>query len=333
MKFQVYRTHASSYQDSKYLANEKKVLEEIPGVQYIQSLKQYEPGSKIILISNTHTEPQLIPDRIQQETVLMIHPNSGYDNLSEEFRKSVEFPIIVGNPIRANAVVEYTLGCLFKHFSPIPNHHHWQTDRGFPRKLIRDQKIVLLGHGTIGKILANTLSPICPKLEVFDPNMEKQHIPYSIKNNWDEINLNGTSVLICAASLNSSSHEMINHNNLKELSHDCLIINPARGEIIEEIALHRFLQKNPQAFAYVDVFQKEPFDPGYASQIKNLNKTSHIAGMYQRLNHDIISFEFLVIKDFIQRYQQNSLQEFKTDYAECLLDGEDLDARKISPTT
>ena len=100
MNFQVYRTHASSYQDSKYLANEKKVLEEISDVNYIQTLQQYQPGSKIILITNTHTDPHLIPERILKETVLMIHPNSGYDNLSDEFRRSAEFPIIIGNPIR-----------------------------------------------------------------------------------------------------------------------------------------------------------------------------------------------------------------------------------------
>lgn len=333
MNFQVYRTHASSYQDSKYLANEKKVLEEISDVNYIQTLQQYQPGSKIILITNTHTDPHLIPERILKETVLMIHPNSGYDNLSDEFRRSAEFPIIIGNPIRANAVVEYTLGCMFKHFSPIPNHHHWQTDRAYPRKLIRDQNILLLGHGNIGKILANSLTPLCPKLTVFDPFVEAQHIPYPIHNEWSNDLLKNVSILICAASLNQTSRRILNKSNINELNSECLILNPARGELFQEEELIHFLQKNPKSFAYLDVFEREPFAPGYGSQVSNLNKTSHIAGMYRRLNNDIISFEFLVIKDFIRRFQQNSLNEFKQDYAECILDGNDLDARKISPST
>ena len=103
MKFQVYRTHASSYQDSKYLANEKKILEDISDVEYIQTLQQYEAGSKLILLTNTHTNTELIPRRILQETVLLVHPNSGHDNISEEFRKSVDFPIIVGNPTEPKA--------------------------------------------------------------------------------------------------------------------------------------------------------------------------------------------------------------------------------------
>lgn len=331
MNFQVYRTHASSYQDSKYLANEKKVLEEINGVNYIQSLQQYEPGSKIILITNTHTDPSLIPERILQETVLMIHPNSGYDNLTEEFRKAADFPIILGNPIRAHAVLEYTLGCLFKHFATIPNHHHWQTERSYPRRLVRDQNILLLGHGTIGKMLASSLAPLCPKLKVFDPFVEAQDIPYKVINEWNDSLLNEVSVLLCAASLNDTSRGMLHKENLSGLKNDCLIINPARGELFEEDDLLSFLQKNPHSYAYLDVFKKEPFPPGYGAQITNLNKTSHIAGMYQKLNSDIISFEYLVIKDFIHRFQQNSLSAFKTDYAECLLDREDLDARKISP--
>ena len=125
----------------------------------------------------------------------------------------------------------------------------------------------------------------------------------------------------------------MNKSNINELNSECLILNPARGELFQEEELIHFLQKNPKSFAYLDVFEREPFAPGYGSQVSNLNKTSHIAGMYRRLNNDIISFEFLVIKDFIRRFQQNSLNEFKQDYAECILDGNDLDARKISPST
>lgn len=333
MKFQVYRTHASSYQDSKYLANEKKILEDISDVEYIQTLQQYEPGRKLILLTNTHTNTELIPRRILQVTVLLVHPNSGHDNLSDEFRKSVDFPIIVGNPIRANAVAEYTLASIFQHFSLIPNHHHWQADRNFPRKLLRDQNIVLIGHGTIGRILASSLYPLCPKLQVYDPFKDPQHIPYPVTNDWNSEIIKGANIVIIAASLNDSSHKFLNSEKISQVAGDCLIVNPARGEIVDEEALLQFLQKNPKSRAFLDVFEREPFEPGYAGQISNLNKTSHIAGMYHKLNSDIVSFEYLVIKDFVEKYKQNSLASFKTDYEECLLLGENIDGDKVSPSS
>jgi D-3-phosphoglycerate dehydrogenase len=319
MQFQVYRTSASSYQDSKFLSNEKKILESLEGVEYIQSLKDYKPGSKLILISNTHTDPKVIPHNILEQTSLLVHPNSGFDNLTQEFRSQVNFPIIIGNPIRANAVSEYILSALFQHFTTIPTHYHWHPERSFPRKLIRDQKILILGYGHIGKLVATALQPLCPNLVIFDPNMSEQHLPYKVLNSWDDQILAEKSCLIVAASLNPTSHGMINESNISKLAADCLIINPARGEIIKQDSLLTFLNKNPESFAFLDVFDQEPFPPGLGHDLKNLNKTSHIAGVYSKLKSDMISFELLVIKDFIQRYQQNNMDEFKAEYSECIL--------------
>lgn len=324
MKFQVYRASASSYLDSKFLANEKKVLESIDNVEYIQSLQQYDGNSQLILITNTHTNPELFPQPILNKTALMVHPNSGFDNLTTEFIDRCKFPIVIGNPIRANAVVEYTLGCLFGHFTQIPQHHHWHEKRSWERKLVRDQKILLLGHGTIGKSLAQALNSIVNDFKVFDPNVPAQNIPYEVSNQWSDEILDQVSVLLFAASLNESSRNMLNSSNIKNLSSDCLIINPARGELIEEEALLNFLQKNPKSFAFLDVFSKEPFEPGFASQIKNLNKTSHIAGIHNKLNADIMSFEYLIVNDFVSRFRSNLLNEFQSEYSECLLNQEAL---------
>ena len=319
MEFQVYRANASSYQDSKFLANEKKIIEGIEGASYIRSLQEYRPKFPLIIISNTHTNPDFIPESILEKTALIIHPNSGYDNLSPDFIKNSHFPIVVGNPIRSNAVAEYTLSCLFHFFTQIPQHFHWHEQRRWERQLIRDQKFLILGHGNIGKILAKSLTPLVNNLTVFDPAMGKQDLPYRIENCWHDDLLDQVSVLLVAASLNETSFEMISSKNIGKLSHQSLIINPARGEIINEDALFYFLQKNPNSYAYLDVFSQEPFTPGFGSQLKNLNKTSHIAGAYGKLNADIISFEYLVIKDFIKLYKENSVDKFNREYSECIL--------------
>ena len=145
MNLQIYRTNVSSYQNSQFLSNEKRVLEEIPGVKYIQSLQEIEKDTPFVLISNTHTRPEDVPSKILEKTLLMIHPNSGHDNIPDEFLKESAFPVIVGNPIRSNAVCEYTLSCLFQHFTRLPNHQFWPSTRSWDRKLLRDQKVLILG--------------------------------------------------------------------------------------------------------------------------------------------------------------------------------------------
>src|SRR5690606_32424520 len=112
-------------------------------------LSEFDPNSPVALITNTHTNPDSISQTILEKTTLLIHPNSGHDNFQESFIENAAFPIVFGNPIRAHAVAEYILSALFQHFTKLPIHHHWDNDRLWNRKLVRDQKILLLGFGTI----------------------------------------------------------------------------------------------------------------------------------------------------------------------------------------
>ena len=307
--------NASPYQNSKFFAREKRILEEIPNAKYLSSLRELDPNLPVILITNTHTAPEEIAPALLEQTVLMIHPNSGHDNYQKEFVKNASFPIILGNPIRSHAVFEYTLSCIFHHFIQVPSHQHWSDSREWNRKLLRDQKVVILGYGHIGKLLERTLSSICQSVTVIDPYVKANGIFPSL--HLDQ--LSDVNILIAAASLTDSSYKMIKSDELKKLSPEALIINPARGGIICEESLIHFLQQNPLAKAFLDVFEEEPFKPGLYNQLENLNKTSHIAGVHKKLNQDIISFEYLIIKDFIQLADQNKTADFFGQYQECLL--------------
>ncbi len=321
MTLQIYRTSASSYQDSKFFHKEKRILEGIQGVKYITSLRELDPSLPVVLITNTHTIPEEISPKLLEKTCLIIHPNSGHDNLKKTFVTEMNFPIVIGNPIRSHAVVEYILGCIFQHFTQIPHHQHWSEDRTWQRKLLRDQKVTILGHGHIGKILYQVIKPLCKELHVFDPFIEKQINP-DIHTQIDDSTFKDTQILICAASLNPSSHHLINQRILKLLANDVLLINPARGGIIQEEDLIQYLQQNPKSYAFLDVFESEPFKPGLYNEVKNLNKTSHIAGVHEKLNNDIIAFEYIIIEDFLNHKNQNTLDKFVHLNKDCVLRAE-----------
>lgn len=319
MKIQVYRTGASSYQNSSFLKNEQKQLESIPGVKYINSLKETVKDLPFILLTNTHTNTEEVPDIILNKTALMIHPNSGHDNISDDFIKEANFPIVVGNSIRCNAVSEYVLSCIFKEITPIQNHTHWSSDRTWDRKLLRDQKVLILGHGHIGRTLNQVLSPLVKDIKVFDPIIKK-NLPNNIIQDFNYNIFEKVDILIIAANLNNSSRQMVNRIALNLLSTNNIIINPARGEIIKEDELIQYLQQNPKSKCYLDVFNEEPFPPGYQNQLDNLNKTSHIAGVFKKLNQDIITFEHQVIEDFVTNHLMSSNQDsFKQVYSDSII--------------
>lgn len=299
-KYQILRLNLAGYQNSSFLKQEKVFLEaELPVfVAFVE--KELKPNIPLILITNTHTQLEKISKKILTQTKLIIHPNSGFDN----FKKAPAIPVILGNSIRAQAVSEYILSALFHHFSPIPHHEKW--DRQYPRNLLAEQNILILGYGHVGKLVEQNLKSLGLKVNVYDPYKNKNKFPTE-----------KSSVLIIAASLTTTSKQLVNKSFLKKyMKDDLVLINPARGEIVDEADLLGHLKQYPKSFAYLDVYCDEPND-FTKFKLKNLNLTSHIAGVFKDLDQSILDFEARVLYDFIY-----SAKTFNKTYKNLLLKNE-----------
>lgn len=283
MSIVVKRADSSSYFPPGFEALERSKLEEIPGVKYLGTSVAPTQQDEIILLTNTHTRLQRFA-YCRPQVKALIHPNSGFDNLAPDFYEWKHLPIVLGNSIRAQAVAEWTLSALFQHFTPLRHHGHWPSSRAWPRPLIRGTEILLIGYGHVGKILEVNLRSLGAKLSVHDP-FENQHA--ELKSRY--------AVVILAASLNPSSHAMLGSEFFKHAAPDLLLINPARGELIDEKALRDFLSSHPQARAVLDVHALEPYPADYWSEL-NVTATPHIAGVSETLINDMLRFEVEAIK-------------------------------------
>lgn len=301
MKYQILRLNLAGYQNPRFLKQEKSFLEKTLPVSVVLDPSQLKPGP-VVLITNTHSNLELISPKLLAQTKLVIHPNSGFDNFKPAFIKKDLFPIIIGNPIRAQAVSEYILSALFHHFTPLPKHKKWQ--RAFPRRLLSEQNILIIGHGHVGKMVEKSLQALDLKVQVYDPFQKKKSLP-KIRS----------SVVIIAASLNSTSLKMINKKFINQfLTPDFVLINPARGEIINEVELIGHLKTHPNSFAYLDVFNEEPND-FKKFKLKNVNCTSHIAGIFADIDQRILDFEEGVLYDFLIKWKDNQkgfLKKYKS---------------------
>lgn len=291
----VLRLDISTYQKQDFQSKEKALVEKLG----YRSLSEFDAQSEI-LISNSNTEFYKIKPADFPKLQLVIHPNSGYDNIPLSWAQGPA-PIIVGHEIRMNAVIEYTLSCLFEHFTKPPFGKSWDKKRAWERKLIKDQNIQLIGFGHIGKVLEKSLAPLANQLWVYDPYKGRT-----------ELFPEKSDVVILAASLNPSSEKLINQDFLKKLPSHALIINGARGKLIEEKAILNFLKENQEAYAYLDVFEVEPSDFSPFEALSNVKLSSHVAGVYTRLDEMILKFEESILRDF----SALPLTDFKKKYAE-----------------
>lgn len=289
-KLIAYRTHSSPYQGADFSGREELALKKLK-VEYTHEQKLAN-----VLITNTHTNI----GQFDLSTIkLIIHPNSGYDNFSASQVAASPCPIILGNPVRAMAVTNYILSCLFSYYSFPPKHQTWDKQRIWPRLLSDQLHVQLIGFGHIGKNLQQALSPVVKKLSIYDPYQNH----FDLK--WEQ-----ADVIIFACGLNSSSKKMLNQEQFKKLKENVLIINPARGELIEQPALWDFLSTHPQSFAYLDVFEKEPA-PLEQWPLSNTHFSSHIAGVSSDLEQRIIDFEVSVLRDYIEMPTEQFVRSYQ----------------------
>ena len=318
-KVQVFRLNSSEYQDEDYKELEEAKINQIDDVTFLRGLSKARKDIPFILISNSQTQTDQIPTPLLDSCQLLIHPNSGHDNFGLNFVKSASFPIVLGNEIRKNAVTEYILSALFHHYCPLSDHKFWSDSRTFKRKLLRDSKCLIIGHGLIGSSLTPTLSSLCQEVFVYDPFDSGLASGENIKK-IDQLSgpyLSQSDIVLITASLTNESFQLIDYNFLQKLPENFLLINSARGKIIKEKDLIDHLSKFQKSFAYLDVFENEPFPPGHMGSLKNVFKTSHIAGVSSVLNQDIIDFEYKVISDFIALKDQAG--QFESLYKKQLL--------------
>ena len=100
------------------------------------------------------------------------------------------------------------------------------------------------------------------KVKVFDPFVNKEIIE---KFGGQKIENLDEALRICDyvslhVPLNEKTKNLISYSNLKNMKREAIIINTARGGIINENDLDKALRENIIFGAGLDVFEKEPID-------------------------------------------------------------------------
>lgn len=271
MNLWVKRTNTSTYFPPGFEALERTRLQAVQGVSYLGVQEPVPASGDVCLLTNTHTELGRW-EALRSRVKLILHPNSGHDNLTPGWP---EVPLALGNVIRAQAVAEWALAALHQHAAWLRHHEHWPASRDWPRTLLSERRTLIVGHGHVGKLLARAL----PHARVLDPS---QGFVADLHDGWQTV--------ILAASLTSTSRGMLDTAFFSHAPPDFLLVNPARGELLDETALRLFLAAHPRARAYLDVHAREPYPAHYWSTPQVI-ATPHVAGVWQGLIEAMLDYE------------------------------------------
>jgi len=142
--------------------------------------------------------------------------------------------------------------------------------------LLYGKTVGIFGMGRIGKSLIHLLSTFNVKFKVYDivPDLAFGRL-YDVDFVSKEEVLAQSDILSVNIPLKSDTLDYITLNELKQMNQNAILINTARGGIVNEADLYIALKENIIAGAAVDVFETEPYK-GNLTQLDNCTLTCHM---------------------------------------------------------
>lgn len=180
----------------------------------------------------------------------------------------------------ARAVAELTVTALLALLRELVPSHDAMRSGGW-RKLIgrglSDETVLLVGFGRIGRRVAELLRPFGTSILVADPALQGQQAPDGVEVVTLAEGLRRASVV----SLHAGGRAcLLGSAELASLPKGAIVLNSARGELVDETALVDALTSGHLAGAWFDVFWQEPYS-GPLTAAPNVLLTPHV-GTYTK---------------------------------------------------
>jgi (S)-sulfolactate dehydrogenase len=159
---------------------------------------------------------------------------------------------------------------------------HWPRGRLMGREMA-GKTIGLIGFGAIAREVATRAGAMGMHCIAFDPLLADDHPAWHhAKRHGLEPLLREADVVSLHVPLTDTTRNMIDALRLKRMKPDAILLNAARGGIVDEAALAAALKAGELGGAALDVFDEEPLSAARSAVFKgcpNLILTPHIAGV------------------------------------------------------
>lgn len=166
----------------------------------------------------------------------------------------------------------------------------WMKDAKGSHEL-RGKTLGIIGYGNIGSQVSVLAEALGMKVLYFDVETKLPLGNAVASKNLKEL-LHQSDVVTLHVPELSSTKNLINKNNLKQFKKGAVLINYARGEVVDIVALRQALESGQLGGAAIDVFPVEPEKNGDVFKtplqgLSNVLLTPHIGGSTQEAQNNI----------------------------------------------
>lgn len=211
---------------------------------------------------------------------------------SVDLAAAKEFGMFVCNTpgAPAMAVAELTLGLMLDMLRRISQADRKIRARSWKQmmgNLLAAQTVGIVGYGGIGRRVARLVSAFGARVMVFDNS------PVSVESGVEicsfETLLSSSNIVTLHLPYTSDSRHLINAATLARMKPGAMLINAARGGLVDEIALAAALKEGHLSGAALDCFEDEPYE-GELAQLDQVLLTAHM-GSYALESRQLMELE------------------------------------------
>ncbi|MFL5158214.1 MAG: 2-hydroxyacid dehydrogenase [Microvirga sp.] len=205
----------------------------------------------------------------------------GYDNVdaAEAAKRNI---VVTNTPgVLDDEVADLTLGLLLATLRKIPQADRYLRDgkwlkASFPLSAtLRERKVGIVGLGRIGKAIARRLSGFDVSI-AYHGRTQQDDVAYSYYPTVTGL-AEACDVLIVITPGGASTRHLIDAEVLKALGPNGVLINVARGTVVDEQALIHALKSGTILSAGLDVYEDEPRVPQELIDLEHVVLLPHIA--------------------------------------------------------
>ena len=212
----------------------------------------------------------------------------GVDNIDVEAASARKIAVLTTGPANSISVAEHTIfamGAMLKKISYFDRAMHagdWKCRDGGGFFDAEGRTIAVAGLGRIGRHVAEIATALKMKVVVFDPFLTEETIRsagYEYAATFEEL-ISQADVVSLHMPGTKENEKVINRDTLALMKPTAMLINFARGVLVDEDALYEALSTGKLAAAALDAFTPEPpnFDhPLY--HLDNVLLSPHTAGI------------------------------------------------------
>ncbi len=210
----------------------------------------------------------------------------GYDDVDLPAATERGIPVLVTRGANALSVAEHALAMMLTLVKKMPRHHGdlstglWRQGDWLGSDLT-GRCLGLVGLGAIARELVALARPFQLRLLAYDPYTDPPAVPEGVAlvDSLDDV-LGQADVISVHTPLTEETRGLIGEAALARMKPTAVLINTARGPIVDEVAVAAALKEGRLAGAGIDCFPQEPIaaeNPLIGAP--NVLLTPHVAGV------------------------------------------------------